>query len=202
MWKCIHNAHRIRKYWENIPEHEHCSLCPVCNVEESMEHILLECNSTGPKVIWGLAKAMLEQKQATWPHVRYGTILGCCIARQKAQRSKGGTDRLFRIVATESAHLIWKLRCERRITQGDDPDKQHSIEEIHNRWLSTMNQRLTMDRLLANRNRYGKKALKPALVIATWDGVLYDQESLPENWIQQSGVLVGMRPQRPPGRNR
>jgi hypothetical protein len=150
----MHDAHRIRKYWENIPEHEHHSLCPICNVEESIEHILLECNSAGPKAVWDLAKDLLEQKQMTWPHVRYGTILGCCIARQKEQHSKGGTNRLFRIVVTESAHLIWKLRCERRIARGDDPDRQHSIDKIHNRWLSAMNQRLTMDRLLTNQNRW------------------------------------------------
>jgi ribonuclease HI len=112
MWN-MHDAHRIGKYWDNIPDFEHCSLCPICNVEESMEHILLECDSAGPKVVWSLAKDLLERKQMAWLHIRYGTILECCVSRKMEQHSKGGTDRLFRIVITKLAHLIWKLRCER-----------------------------------------------------------------------------------------
>jgi hypothetical protein len=61
-----------------------------------------------------------------------------------------------------------------------------------------MNNRLTMDRLLTDKRRYGKKALKPALITQTWNRVLYDEQNLLENWIQQSGVLMGIRSQCPP----
>jgi hypothetical protein len=47
---------------------------------------------------------------------------------------------------------------------------------------------LTHDRLMADRNRYGKKALKPGIVLNTWTHVLLNVESVPRNWIGQSGV--------------
>jgi hypothetical protein len=117
-------------------------------------------------------------------------------------RNNKGMSRLFRIIVSESAHFIWKLRCERRITLEDNPEKMFSEAEIRNRWLTVINQRLTLDRFLTDRTRYGKKALRTQTVLNTWSDVLMDKKSLPRNWIGQSGVLVGMRPLRPPGRNR
>jgi len=40
--------------------------------------------------------------------------------------------------------------------------------------------------------RYGKKALDKLLVLHTWSGVLKDEASLPEDWIRQPRVLVGI----------
>ena len=113
-----------------------------------------------------------------------------------------GKDRLYRILISESAYLIWKLRCERRISNEDDPEKYHSETEIHNRWVATVNNRLNMDKLMTNKKKYGKKALKAGTVIQTWMGTLHNEENLLDNWLQQSGVLVGIRARRPPGRNR
>ena len=31
------------------------------------------------------------------------------------EKKKNGTDRLYRLIMTESTHLIWKIRCERVI---------------------------------------------------------------------------------------
>jgi hypothetical protein len=202
IWKCLHNAHKIGKFWEKIPEHEHRSNCPTCGTEESMEHLLLECNAPGQKESWEVAKSVWQQLHINWPELTYGTILGACMIKFKGNKNEGGISRLYRIIVTETAHFIWKLRCERRIGNGDDPEKFHSTSEIKNRWLSMINLRLTHDRLMADRNRYGKKALKTGVVLNTWPHVLLNVESLPRNWIWQSGVLVGIRPRRPPGRNR
>ncbi|KAJ7850852.1 hypothetical protein B0H13DRAFT_1585009, partial [Mycena leptocephala] len=54
-------------------------------------------------------------------------------------------DRLFRILISETVHLIWKLRCMRVIERGSDPMRYFSEKEIHNRWLSCINQRLPID---------------------------------------------------------
>jgi len=88
------------------------------------------------------------------------------------------------------------------VRDEDDPEKLHSETEIHNRWVATINSRLNLDRLMTNHKKYGKKALKAGAVIQTWARTLYDEKNLLDNWLQQSGVLVGIRAQRPPGRNR
>ncbi|KAG1889238.1 hypothetical protein F4604DRAFT_1505893, partial [Suillus subluteus] len=92
-----------------------------------------------------------------------------------------------------SAHLIWKLRCERVIKFNNKEDKFHSKNEIHNRWVATLNKRLNFDKLFTDTLRYGKKALRENLVLRTWSGVLLDEDDLPDNWIRQSGVLVGIK---------
>ncbi|EDR00572.1 uncharacterized protein LACBIDRAFT_334020 [Laccaria bicolor S238N-H82] len=38
-----------------------------------------------------------------------------------------------------------------------------------------------------------RKAIDPEIVRKTWDGVPHDEQGLPDNWISESGVLVGMR---------
>jgi hypothetical protein len=167
-----------------------------------MEHILLECSAPGQVEAWRVAKRVWQQKHETWPRLTYGTILGSSMAKFKGNKNDSGLSRLYRIIITETAYLIWKLRCERRIRNEDNPESPYTTSEITNRWLTMMNQRLTLDRLMTNRNRYGKRALKSGVVLSTWSNVLLDEENLPRNWIWQSGVLVGIRPLCPPGRNR
>jgi hypothetical protein len=132
LWKSLHGAHKCGKFWENIPNHEQRAMCPVCNVEESMDHILLECSAPGQKTIWNLAKTLWQSKHNIWPNITYGTTLGCGMSNfknEKGETSKG-TNRLFRILITESTHLIWKLRCERRIANEDNPEKHHTEAEV------------------------------------------------------------------------
>jgi ribonuclease HI len=102
----------------------------------------------------------------------------------------------------ESAHLIWKLRCERVIKFEGKQEKFHSETEVYNRWVHTMNTRLKFNHLLTDSLRYSSKALKMDTVLKTRSGVLTNEEYLPDNWVHISGVLVGMAPCPPPGWNR
>ena len=107
-----------------------------------------------------------------------------------------GLNRLFKIIVSESTHLIWKLRCERRIAREDDPQKLHSEHEIHDRWVKVMNTRLTLDSLSTNRKKFGKKSTEAKLVLQTWEGCLLNNEELLQNWCRKKGVLVGIAPMR------
>src|ERR1700738_4744935 len=188
LWKCLHNAHKCGKFWEKIPNFEQRSICPSCKIEESMEHILLECIAPGQATIWNIAKTLWQLKHNYWPRITYGTITGCSMSNytnDKGHKLKG-KNRLFRIIVSESAHLIWRLRCERRIQNDDNPESFHSETEIHNRWVAKMNNRLTLDCLTTNKERW--------LVLQTWEGTLLDHNHLPNNWIRQTGVLVDIRP--------
>ena len=204
LWKCLHNTYKVGSYWDNIPSFETRADCPICGIPESMEHILTECDSPAQNLIWNLAKALWLKWHPVFPEIKFGTILGCSLAEFKDSKGKisRGDNRLFRILITESAHLIWKLRCERRIAKQDNPDLYHSETEIHNRWLQAINARLALDQLLSNKAKYQKKALPTSLVLCTWSGILLQETNLPSNWIRESGVLVGIESRRPPGQNR
>jgi hypothetical protein len=56
-----------------------------------------------------------------------------------------------------------------------------------------VNKRLALDQAMTN-PRYGVKALDTHLVLHTWSGILKNEASMPENWIKQPGVLVGIVP--------
>ena len=111
-------------------------------------------------------------------------------------------NRLYRIVVSESAYLIWKLRCEWRIERDEDQARLHTESEIVACWLHMINGRLRIDCLMASTKRYGRKAVNRDMVEQTWRNVLHDERGLPDDWVLDSGVLVGMRAGRPPGRNR
>ena len=64
-----------------------------------------------------------------------------------------------------------------------------------------INTRLKLDCLMADKRRYGHKAIDPRVVMKTWNGVLQDERGLPENWISDARVLVGMRAWQPLGCN-
>lgn len=205
LWKSLHSAYKIGKFWDNIPQHEQRGQCGLCRLPESMEHILLDCQDLlASKVIWKAATDLWLKRETCWPEVRFGTILGCNLItiRNSEGKMKVGATRLFRILVLESAHLIWKLRCERAIQFGEDKEKYHTETEIYNKWVHAINMRLKFDRLLTDSMRYGKRATKIEVVLKTWSGLLKNEDNLPDNWIRQSGVLVGMMPRRPPGRVR
>jgi ribonuclease HI len=69
------------------------------------------------------------------------------------KRGDKGTTRLFRIIVSESAHLIWRLRNE-RVIQEKNPA---SVQEIQNRWRKAINNRLALDCMLTNVAKYAKK---------------------------------------------
>jgi ribonuclease HI len=89
----------------------------------------------------------------------------------------------------ESAHLIWKHRCERVIqNEGRWPTHQ----EIRDRWAKAMNTRLKLDCNMTDKRYDTKKALSVKTVLRTWKGVLKDEDRLPVDWTRSAEVLVGM----------
>ena len=205
LWKCMHNAHRCGGYWLKIPGYEQRADCRICGGEESMEHILTECRASGQITVWKLVRELFEKKGIPLPTTpTFGQILGCALASFRDQRGKlmNGNSRLYRIVVSESVYLIWKLRCEWRIERGEDQARLHAESEIVARWLHMINGRLRLDCLMASTRRYGRKAVNRDMVERTWRNVLHDERGLPDDWVLDSGVLVGMRAGRPPGRNR
>lgn len=203
LWKCLHGAHRIGEWWRNIPDHEHRALCLKCGVDETMDHILTDCDIPGQQIIWRLVKHALIAKRGDSPQISFGLILGCgALSLSHGKQKLPGTSRLLRILISESAHLIWKLRCERVMERGTDPASWHNEREIRARWAARINQRLKLDQAQL-RSRYRSRTLTKDLVLCTWSGVLQDEHQYPDDWVSYAGVLVGMGPTlamlQPPG---
>ncbi|KAJ7820510.1 hypothetical protein B0H14DRAFT_2371987, partial [Mycena olivaceomarginata] len=110
------------------------------------------------------------------------------LAKFKDTQGKHGPydARLYRIIVSESAYLIWKFRNERDIQNESAPPI-----EIHNRWEQAINNRLEFDCRSTN-PKYGKKASPRSKIIRTWEGTLKDEMYLPPDWTNKIGVLVGI----------
>ncbi|KIY53322.1 hypothetical protein FISHEDRAFT_22006, partial [Fistulina hepatica ATCC 64428] len=190
-WKTIHDAFKTGDFWKHIPNFEGRGVCPECGTKEDLEHVLLKCKIPGQKVIWQLAKALVEKRGIAWPDLSLGLIMSVGLLEPQGNEGtfKLGDRRLLKIVIAESAYLIWVIRCERRIEHEDDRNKWKSDEHIINLWIQTVNQRLSIDRLSTNRFKFGKMALKKEAVLETWSGVLLNEDSLPDDWIMEPRVL-------------
>ncbi|KAJ7890740.1 hypothetical protein B0H13DRAFT_1626199 [Mycena leptocephala] len=193
LWKGLHDAHRIGTYRTHIPECEDRAICKNCDILEDLEHILVRCGCPGQEIIWQAAETLWLEKEPCWPPVSLGSILGCGLAefRDEKGKIKRGTQRLYRVLMSESAYLIWKLWNDRVISREGEPATE---DEIINKWKFSINQRLQVDKLLASRPIKGKRpALAPQLVLETWSGTLDEESSLPANWLREPRVLVGKR---------
>ncbi|KIL60084.1 hypothetical protein M378DRAFT_84228, partial [Amanita muscaria Koide BX008] len=104
-------------------------------------------------------------------------------------------DRFYTIIISESLHLIWKIQHDSDLT------KLHSDLEIVNRWNHVINFRLRLDCLITN-HRHGRRTLTKEKVLQTWSKVLRNELHLPDDWTENTEVLVGSGRLRPPGRNR
>ena len=166
-----------------------------------MDHILIACRAGLVCTIWNLAEESWPQENPRWPEITLGTILGCgSIASinppnpdeegNQERRSNSGAVRLLQILLTESAHLIWVLRCE-RLGERVIKQKNHNANEITTRWLKNINKRLTEDKIIATEIKRNRTAIRK--VEATWEGVLKKIWDLPNEWIYQREFLVGRR---------
>lgn len=94
----------------------------------------------------------------------FGSILGCGLAAFETEgKLDKGKGRLFHILVSETAYLVWRLRNERRIQDAEGPTK--STNEIYNRWMSTINKRITLDGPLTNAARFKSNTIKRKLVL-------------------------------------
>ncbi|KAJ7912951.1 hypothetical protein B0H13DRAFT_1613020 [Mycena leptocephala] len=60
LWRGMHQAYKIGEYWRNIPTFEHWADCRHCMVDDddSMEHILIDCEAPGREKLWELAQEL------------------------------------------------------------------------------------------------------------------------------------------------
>ncbi|EJD53445.1 hypothetical protein AURDEDRAFT_54731, partial [Auricularia subglabra TFB-10046 SS5] len=140
------------------------------------------------------------------PELGLGTVLGCALVefRNEKGQLQRGAARLFRILVSEAAFLIWKLRNERRI-QNQDDDRQWPIDqEIIGRWRASIERRLWIDAHWTNTRKYKRKALDWRLMKSTWEKVLHRPhgEAAPKDWWAGPEFLVSIWPPRPRGRER
>ncbi|KAH9912805.1 uncharacterized protein B0H18DRAFT_889252 [Fomitopsis serialis] len=140
-----------------------------------------------------MAKALWQKKQLAWPELSLGDIQGLCLRRWTGARGqrRRHAERFWKILISESAFLIWKLRCERVIGHADEDDWEHTGQAIRARWTRAMNERLHLDMVQTHR-RFGRSAVKKDKVLGTWNGTLFDELALPEDWTTYNRVLVGI----------
>ncbi|KAJ7089042.1 hypothetical protein C8R43DRAFT_835594, partial [Mycena crocata] len=131
-----------------------------------------------------------------WPEPTFGSAIGCALAFFKDDNRKTApeTARLYRMIMSESIWAIWKMRCDRVIKFEGVP---YSKAEVHNRWVSLINEKLSIDRALTNKVKFGKQySVDPQLVLDTCKGFLYEENKLPIKWLGAPEVLVGVAPIR------
>ncbi|KAI0745338.1 hypothetical protein C8Q76DRAFT_764616 [Earliella scabrosa] len=180
MWMTVHDGYMVGTHWNRPgmgPELVERAICshPRCQCVESMDHILLRCEAAGQAVVWDLLANLWELAKLPSVPIRLGTTLGAAC--------------LWIVLCTESLHLIWKLRCERVIRNEGE---EHSRAEVENRWHAALTSRLALDRRTAARAS-GKKALTAERVARIWGPVIEGADGLPDGWVLDSGVLVGIK---------
>jgi ribonuclease HI len=191
-FKAIHGTHKIGRYWLNIDGFEERAICRTCGDDESMNHILTECTHQSNQLIWSLAKKLWPHGDNTWPEVTFGTIIGCGALEIKTPRANprrcnaaappepqpnAGASRLIKILLSESAYLIWIVRCERTIR-----GIERTGREIDTTWRHTINRRLSEDTIAAT--KILRRESHKKLVKNTWEKALIKHHgSIPENWL-------------------
>ena len=206
LYKAMHGTQKVGEYWRHLGDSAPREFCSVCRTTESMEHILIRCQATPPRLIWTLAKDLWPHDQIPWLEISLGIILGSgTITLPPAEPQKTanqqesthqrpsirGAGCLFQILISEAAYLIWVLRYERVVRE---PPRTHTVNEIEARWFGAINTRLTQDKLMATRIKRNEQSIR--LVKETWEPALKQSLDIPNDWIYNREVLVGRRTER------
>jgi len=164
LFKMIHEVFRIGDFWSHIQAITERQFCTTCGTMESMDHILIHCRCRPMRQILCLAREAWPHRNLPWLEINLGTILGCGsqsvqqVINNEAQNGNQehrnnnahhkGASCLLQILISESAFLIWVLRCKRVIQE-----KTHTRQETNSRWLSMINSRLTEDKNNSNNSQ-------------------------------------------------
>ncbi|KAI9070087.1 RnaseH-domain-containing protein [Trametes sanguinea] len=197
LWKALHSAHRVGKFWTHISGFESRALCGICGSTESMEHILQDCAALETSRVWKLAKVFLAQRNVVIPPLpSFGLYLGAAAAVHEGRDGTvvPGATRLLRLVLTEAAYLVWRLRCTRVIEWSEEPGRSHAVSAVDNMWYARLNQRLRTDQLAALAPYSKSTRVTEHLVLQTWGGTIHGERDLGEHWVERPGVLVGRPP--------
>ena len=143
----MHNSLSIRKFWIHIKNYEHWAKCTLCNMFlDDLEYILTICPSPKRLTIWKAACCTWPISLPNWQQPSYSQILSCGSITHPTLTSHEWTmltwaqARLLRIIISESAHLIWVLRCKHVIFK-----QTHTVNEIKQWWIDKLNARLHID---------------------------------------------------------
>ncbi|KAJ7580810.1 hypothetical protein C8J56DRAFT_1006419 [Mycena floridula] len=144
-----------------------------------MQHILFECRRPGQAELWNIAQLLWVNKKLQWPQMTLGLALGCGLVKfhNADGRLLPGATRLFRVLVAETRNNVPVVAAQ-----------------VHNMWVHALNECLKTDCLMTNQSCYGKRALSSDLVLCTWSGTLRDKINLPDSWIMEPKVLVGIEP--------
>jgi ribonuclease HI len=196
-YKTLHGTQKIGRYWYHILDYEERGICPNCNEDETMDHILTECTHTTKRMIWRCAEDLWPYEEGTWPRVSLGTIIGCNaldvlttrLAKdrdgqiRRVKKQDQGATRLLKILISESAYLIWTLRCERAIN-----GRERTEREVKAMWLKAINWRLSEDKTTAT--KILRKTTYIRLMTNTWGKALSKRHGdLPDNWVNRNVVF-------------
>ncbi|EKM49504.1 uncharacterized protein PHACADRAFT_55287, partial [Phanerochaete carnosa HHB-10118-sp] len=135
-----------------------------------LDHTLTCCTAPGQAYIWGLARNLWLFAYSGWYKPTASSILECGAISLRS--TTGATDtaasRLYRILLSKFAYLIWKLCCERHIKHTN---LKVSFEtELCNRWSSTIQCRYDLDWAMTN-DCFGKKTLDGKVAAQTWNSI-------------------------------
>ena len=192
----MHASLRIGKFWTHITQCYERATCAHCNDPiESLDHIITTCPSPERTTIWGLTQDIWPATLGEWRVPNLGIVLGCGSITPSQPTNDNPTPqaiakaRITRILLSESAYLIWSLRCERVIA-----GRIHTTDSIRSRWLNKLNTRPLIDRQRASSSH--RLDLRRQ-IYHTWTPLLANKPDLPPNWVTDPEVLVGVTLPRP-----
>jgi hypothetical protein len=124
-WKSTQHVYKVGEYWNNVPGYKRRGVCPLCNTQEGMEHILIGCSAKTRSKVWSLANGLWATRGES-PLPKNLDILGCRLVElTRDGKPDDGKNKLYRIILSETAYLIRKTRNERRIR--DEDGAEHDI---------------------------------------------------------------------------
>ncbi|KIJ43848.1 hypothetical protein M422DRAFT_169184, partial [Sphaerobolus stellatus SS14] len=139
-----------------------------------LDHILTKCKAPGQELIWKLTEILWNKTSKPWPDISIGVILGCGLSNYTVGNGvlDTGLNRLFLIIVSEAAYLIWKIRCEWKIKHEGRLDKCPSAPEVTSKWRSVMSKQIQFKIIASNSGRFRNKAIPFKLVEKTWGKLL------------------------------
>ncbi|KAJ6461786.1 hypothetical protein C8R45DRAFT_841924, partial [Mycena sanguinolenta] len=175
-----HDIYHVGSSWDQVPNLGILARCSACQAPESMEHILLECETPRQREVWRSTENLWRLKFSDWLKMNCGLLLGCGLARFRSSQGKilPAKNRLFAILVSISMRIIWNLRNQLVFETHSSPSEQ----EVNNFWVKDLRECVGLCEIFTRCVAFAAMMPQTQLVSNTWSSTLFDEDSLPDDW--------------------
>ena len=166
-----------------------CQKLKVLVIKKQIRKYRILSQQSGQEYVWNYIKELIHKRNLRYSKSSLGDMLGCAIASGEREQGK---DRFWTIVISKATYIIWKVRCEWKISRNTDLAQILMSNEMEGRISTALEKKIKLNCPMTYAESFGQKEMIPSVVSSTWKNLLLASSMPLRLWRKITTVWVGI----------